>query len=66
MAHKIGMVLVIIWATYIFYGFSNYDEIVDESRLAIVLLVSFLGIIFFPIYFIATYLFNTFIKRIKV
>lgn len=64
MGHKIGVVLIIIWATYIFYGFSTYDEIVDESKLAIVLLVSFLGIILFPIYFIVIYLFNTFNERI--
>ncbi|WP_102348773.1 hypothetical protein [Bacillus sp. Marseille-P3661] len=63
MAYKIGIVLIIIWVIYIFYGFSNYDEIMDASKLAILLLVSFIGIILFPIYFIAIYLINTYKER---
>ncbi|MEW9673112.1 hypothetical protein [Ammoniphilus sp. 3BR4] len=54
-AYKVGMIGVFVWVLCIIYGFATYDEIIDESKIALVLFISFLGIVVFPIYFISVY-----------
>lgn len=61
-AYKVGSAFVIVWFIYIVYGFSAYDGIDDQSKLTILLLVSFLGFILFPIYFLTVYIFHYFRK----
>ncbi|NQX58407.1 hypothetical protein [Paenibacillus qinlingensis] len=61
-AYRYGYVLVTIWLIWMFYGYNNYND-VDENKMYLILAMTGLGLILFPIYFIGVYLYGVVIRR---
>ncbi|OAS16396.1 hypothetical protein [Paenibacillus oryzisoli] len=62
-AYRFGYVLVTTWLIWIFYGYINYNDVDEENNMYLILAMTGLGLILFPIYFIGVYLYGVLMKR---
>jgi hypothetical protein len=61
--YKIGYSLTLVWLSLIVYGFFNYDSDHEDTKVAMVLFITFAGLILFPIYYITFFLYYAVLRK---